>query len=98
MTTYQMCPECEASFATKDMVNGHFPVHCFNGVLCKQQQTLQEWSVGQPYIIREHASGAYWIPDSTRLINRVGLWNLSDYRVTSVTGGSIWLMRKDYQR
>lgn len=59
--------------------------------------TLQEWLDldGQPYRRvddpAKHAPAAC-IPDGSNLVDRWGLWHLTDYRVTSVTGGAIWLM------
>jgi hypothetical protein len=39
------------------------------------------------------ATGAYVVPDCDAIRQiRTYLWNLSDYRVSSVTGGSIWLI------
>lgn len=55
--------------------------------------TLKEWAAKQPYIVRQHEAGAWWIPDGP-LVDRAGAWNLSDYRVSSVAGGSIWFMKR----
>lgn len=50
--------------------------------------TLKRWAAKQPY--RIHQSGrSCSIPDG-RLVDRSGAWNLSDYAVSSVAGGSIW--------
>jgi len=64
------------------------------------QMTLSEWTAqdGIPYRVTFQGTAA-WIPDfldndRQRRSLRAQLWNLSDYRVTSVTGGSIWLMPK----
>jgi hypothetical protein len=59
--------------------------------------TLAEWAERSKYAPRKHASGAYHVPqvepeDSQRL-----LWHLTDYLVSSVTGGSIWLVPRVQQ-
>lgn len=60
--------------------------------------TLQEWSKLWPYTVQQHKLGAMWTPD-TSLIRygtiRRQAWSLSDYRVSSVSGGSIWFTKRD---
>lgn len=56
------------------------------------RQTLQQWAAQQPYLVQQHPAGAYWIPDSTRLVDRAGAFWLSDYLVSSVTGGTLWFL------
>ncbi len=55
--------------------------------------TLKEWIAKQPVRIRKHGS-AWVIPDVSGLVDRRQAWQLSDYLVSSVTGGSIWFVRK----
>lgn len=39
------------------------------------------------------ASGAYVVPDTDAIRQvRTSLWSLEDYRVSSVSGGTIWLI------
>lgn len=65
--------------------------------------TLQQWLDAAPSSNTFHApsaaktiNGAVYIPD-VRTIDHVRtyLWDLEDYRVSSVTGGSIVLIPKD---
>lgn len=56
--------------------------------------TLAEWAEPQPYIVRLHRNGAMHIPDSTLLVDRARAWVLTDYRVTAVSGGTIWFRRR----
>jgi hypothetical protein len=59
--------------------------------------TLAEWLQDCPYIARPHGQGgAMVLPDSgVSERKRAQLSTLSDYRVSSVTGGSIWLIPRD---
>lgn len=53
--------------------------------------TLKQWEESSP--IRYHFHGvSVVVPDILKHELRIQLWQLEDYRVTSVTGGSIWLM------
>lgn len=54
--------------------------------------TLAGWAEQSKYAPKHWKNGVYTVPqvepeDSQRL-----LWRLSDYLVSSVTGGSIWLI------
>jgi hypothetical protein len=54
--------------------------------------TLHQWEDHAPIDALAHRDGARWIPDA--LIPpaiRPTLWRLEDFRVSSVSGGSIWL-------
>lgn len=55
--------------------------------------TLQQWAARQPYTLQPQGA-AFVMPDSTRLVDRAEAWSLSDYRVSSVTGGSIWFVTR----
>ena len=55
--------------------------------------TLNQWAMKQPYLVRAHGR-AYHIPDSVRLIDRAEAWSLSDYLVSSITGGTIWFIAR----
>lgn len=58
--------------------------------------TLKEWEAryGERAIPHVHTTACY-VPDTIRSFGvRARLWSLSDYRVTSVTGGAIWLLPK----
>ena len=69
---------------------------CNNGIvvtLLDQEfiMTLYEWSQLQPYALGYfNREGGRYMPDSINLINRADAWSLSDYRVSSVSGGTIW--------
>lgn len=54
--------------------------------------TLQEWAAKQPLAVTRHPKyfNSFSVPDDSRLVDRPDAWCLEDYRVTSVTGGSIW--------
>jgi hypothetical protein len=58
--------------------------------------TLAEWAEGWPYTVSESKSeGLKWVPDS--IIDesyRAKAWQLKDYRVSSVSGGSIWFVKR----
>lgn len=59
---------------------------------------LATWLEGQTITGQRHG-GAYVVPDVRAIEHaRTLLWNLSDYVVTSVQGGSIWLMPRLVQR
>jgi hypothetical protein len=54
--------------------------------------TLKEWSERYGIDMREK-DGAHWVPDTfTGHEARWTLWSLSDMTVSSVTGGTIWLV------
>ena len=55
--------------------------------------TLNEWLKDWPYQ-GVYKLGCYIVPDADRP-NRWDAWHLSDYRVTCVTAGSIYLMPKN---
>ncbi len=62
------------------------------------KQTLMQWlaGIGMRGMIPTYVGLAVVIPDSQAIAHsRTWLWDLADYRVTSATGGSIWLMPKD---
>jgi hypothetical protein len=56
--------------------------------------TLAEFAPRWPYTIVRHSSGAMVTPDADTP-DRWRLWLLSDYVVSSVTGGSVWLIRRN---
>ena len=58
-----------------------------------EQQTLAEWAAGQPYRLVYHSGSVATIPASS-LRNRSGAWHLTDWRVSSIAGGSIWFVRR----
>jgi len=58
-------------------------------------QTLAQWADKQPWRLEWFDSRfTAAIPD-TCLVGRTEAWYLEDYRVSSVSGGSIWLTQKD---
>lgn len=58
-------------------------------------QTLAEWAESSPVAPQTHANGAIWIALGPLSEPKYwSLWMLSDYRVTSVTGGSVWLVAR----
>jgi hypothetical protein len=64
---------------------------------CKgEQMTLQAWR--EKYsgmVVHQHANGAYWLPDYLMPDGPAWeLYHLDDYAVSSVTGGSIWLWKR----
>jgi|PlaIllAssembly_1097288.scaffolds.fasta_scaffold29831_2 hypothetical protein len=59
----------------------------------KKGGSLAEWEKGSRYAVTRHPDGSISVPYGVEPhFNK--LWGLSDYRVTSVTGGSVWLMPK----
>lgn len=54
--------------------------------------TLNEWAAKQPLKVSRHPKyfNSFHVPDDSSLVDRAEAWHLEDYRVTSVTGGSIW--------
>lgn len=53
--------------------------------------TLAEWAQGWPHTVQQHPNGGMWTPDTYDNGHyRFLAWQLLDYRVSSVTGGSIW--------
>ncbi|OFV89548.1 MAG: hypothetical protein A3J75_05065 [Acidobacteria bacterium RBG_16_68_9] len=53
--------------------------------------TLREWSEKYGIDMR----GAFWVPDTfTREATRAELWSLTDYTVSSVVGGVVWLVKR----
>ena len=59
--------------------------------------TLFEWEVKTGVYVGSHDSGARWVPGSTLRMTdtaRRRLWHLDDYLVSSVMGGTIWLVRR----
>lgn len=62
--------------------------------------TLADWEKKSPLTVGTHKTGARWVPDDfpNALHDehdlRWELWHLSDYRVSSVSGGTIWLIPK----
>jgi len=55
-------------------------------------QTLAEWADSSPVAPRTHKDGAVWVGIGPLSEPKYwSLWMLSDYAVTSVTGGSVWL-------
>ena len=57
-------------------------------------RTLAQWAAKQPYIVQEHANGQRWIPDANTLVDWATAWKLTDYRVMSVSGGTIWFSKR----
>lgn len=58
--------------------------------------TLAEWAEKWPYLVREHPSGAMHTPDTTIATTVRSLaWQLTDYRVSSVAGGTIWFTKRE---
>lgn len=60
--------------------------------------TLKEWATDWPYTVQQHKLGAMWTPDTAdpRVSHiRREAWRLSDYLVSSVSGGSIWFIRRE---
>src|SRR5688500_11101767 len=61
-----------------------------------ERMTLQEWSDKTGVLVKTHESGAkvipqVCIPDEEHW----RLWKLTDYAVSSVTGGSVWLVKRE---
>jgi hypothetical protein len=54
-------------------------------------QAVEDLPIATPRVINTHAAGGKWIPDGMPNPYRRELWSLSDYLVSSVTGGTIWL-------
>jgi hypothetical protein len=58
--------------------------------------TLHEWEDRSPIAVLTHENGARYVPGvwSLAAVLLVFLHDLSDYRVSSVTGGTAWLGKK----
>ena len=57
--------------------------------------TLADWARTARYRPQHLSSGAACVSDCGEAEDhRRKLWRLADYRVTSVTGGTIWLMSR----
>ena len=62
-----------------------------------EARTLSAWLDSSPVQggFKDNPNGkgqCYWLPDSVPDELRRELWNLADWRVSSVVGGAIWLM------
>lgn len=58
-----------------------------------QRRSLEEWAQDWPYMVEQHANGGKWTPlgmgpDCDQLYKEA--FNLTDYFVSSITGGSMW--------
>ena len=53
---------------------------------------LKDWALKQPVTLQRHAKyfNSFHCPDVGTLIDRPEAYRLSDYVVSSVTGGFIW--------
>lgn len=62
-------------------------------------QTFSEWFNSQ--LVKPYVRGlgeqniSISEQDLLRVTNERGLWHLSDYAITSLSGGSLWLTRRD---
>ncbi len=59
---------------------------------------LKAWRERYPeWLVQRHTNGAYWLKDDgeSTTNRRWHLWHLDDYAVSTVSGGSIWLRRRD---
>ena len=57
--------------------------------------TLAEWESMQPVTVGHHGRhGTRFVPDVAALVDRSAAWRLTDYAVSSVTAGTIWLVRR----
>jgi hypothetical protein len=56
--------------------------------------TLSEWKEQSGHYVGDHKSGAKWIPANMPLPLHWELYHLTDYVVSSITGGSIWLVKR----
>ena len=56
-------------------------------------QTFKQWhdTTQATYFVID---GTLAIPDSWKLKCRSELWHLTDYRVSAVSGGTIWLIKR----
>jgi hypothetical protein len=58
-------------------------------------QTLAQWSEFSPSTPQQHPGGALWVAIGPLTEPKYwSLWMLSDYRVSSVSGGSVWLVKR----
>ena len=57
--------------------------------------TLREWTSKWDYKPGTHESGAVYLVDDLVCGARVELFHLSDYTVSSVTAGVIWLTKNE---
>ena len=57
--------------------------------------TLTEYQEKWPHLITFKGDIAH-TPDKTDFADRWQLWCLSDYRVTSVIGGTVWLSKFEF--
>jgi hypothetical protein len=54
-----------------------------------KEDTLDQWAEKQPYALGTKGGGK-WMPDGLNLVDRAAAWDLDDYFVSSVSGGTIW--------
>lgn len=59
-------------------------------------QTLSQWETENDATAYTAIGGAKYIHDCN-LADRKGLWRLSDYCVSSIAAGVIWLVRRNNQ-
>ena len=60
--------------------------------------TLAQWAEFWPYKVSKHSTGAMWTPDAVKNWSRdwrVEAFHLSDYLVSSITGGTIWFVPRE---
>lgn len=57
--------------------------------------TLKEWEEKYWQVTLLHEGGSRWYAQDTCITGecRRALWNLSDYKVSSVVAGTIWLTK-----
>jgi len=54
--------------------------------------TLQEWSTKFNVVVNQHPNGASYVPITINNSSYMELWHLSDYLVSSIQAGTIWLV------
>ena len=55
--------------------------------------TLKEWTDKWDYVVGVKANGAVYVDENLVCVAREELFHLSDYVVSSVVAGTIWLVR-----
>jgi hypothetical protein len=57
--------------------------------------TLAQWAASSPVAVRQHGA-AWYVPGYAYLPEPMirQLWRLDDYLVSSVTGGSVWMVQR----
>ncbi len=60
-----------------------------------REGTLDQWAEKQPYRLGSKGASKFMPDGGFNLVDRAAAWNLDDYFVSSVSGGTIWFTSRD---